>query len=401
MGDSPTNKLRIALFSDSALPIINGVSVSVASLIKELRDQGHSVSLFTSTNSGFVDPDPNTYRFRAIETPWTKAYPLAYPPFFPMLKEFRKNVYDIIHTHTPFTLGFVGLRWAQSHEIPVVSTYHTLYDRYAHYFPLPRRYIRYKIAKHTNFYYNSVDHVITPSRASARWLRRHAVDTPISIIPTGIPPVAFFDRSELRQTHGILPEHRVLLYVGRLAPEKNLDTLLRASAIAMGHDSSLRLLMVGDGPFREDCLSLVRALGIGDKVKLVGFVQREDVNQYYALADLFVFSSISETQGLVVQEAMSYGLPAIAVVGGGASAGIESGLNGFIVKNEALEFSDAIMKVLEDDRLYAELSLGAKRTVKAFSTDAMVEKVVEVYNSVLHRSVVPAPINRHFVHNKP
>lgn len=400
MGDSPTNKLRVALFSDSALPIINGVSVSIDSLIGELRDQGHSVSLFTSSNKGYVDRDPNTYRFPAVETPWTKAYPLAYPPFFPMLKKFRQNEFDVIHTHTPFTVGFVGLRWSQSHDIPIVSTYHTLYDRYAHYIPLPRRYIRYKIAKHTSFYYRSVDHVITPSSASARWLVRHSVETPITIIPTGIPPVTFHDRSELRLTNGIAPQHRVLLYVGRLAPEKNLETLLQAAAIAMTQDSDLRLWLVGDGPHREACLNLVRALGIGDKVRFVGFVPREDVNQYYALADLFVFSSISETQGLVVQEAMSYGLPAVAVIGGGASAGIEDGVNGFIVKNDVQEFSRRIADVLGDDRLYSDLSVGARRTVKEFSTSAMAEKVVAVYRQVIGSEATAQPITSDVVHNR-
>ncbi len=400
MGASPTNKLRIALFSDSALPIINGVSVSVASLIGELRDQGHSVSLFTSANAGHIDADPNTYRFRAVETPWTRAYPLAYPPFFPMLRKFRQNEFDVIHTHTPFTIGFVGLRWAQSHEIPVVSTYHTLYDRYSHYFPLPRRYIRYKIAKHTSFFYSSVNHVITPSSASARWLRRHSVDTPISIIPTGIPPVTFFNRSELRQAHGIAPQHRVLLYVGRLAPEKNLETLLQATAIAMSHDLNLRLWLVGDGPHRDACLNLVRVLGIGDKVRFVGFVQREDVNQYYALADLFVFSSISETQGLVVQEAMSYGLPAVAVIGGGASAGIENGVNGFIVKNDIHEFSRAMSDVMGDDHLYSDLSVGAKRAVRGFSTAAMAEKVVAVYRQVIGLDTSSERTQAEFVQNR-
>lgn len=381
------NKLRIAVFTDSALPILNGVSISVDCLIAELRNAGHSVTLFTAKHFKYRDPDPNTYRFFAMQTPWTRGYPLAFPPFAPMLRQFRKQTYDVIHTHTPFTIGFVGLRWAQSHEIPIVSTYHTLYDRYAHYIPLPRRYIRFKIAKHTSFYYNSVHQVITPSDASAKWLRRHSVKTPITVIPTGIPGTSFYDRSDLRLSLGITPDQKVLLYVGRLAREKNLETLFQAAALAFAEDSRLRLWLVGDGPHREACREQVRSLGIGDRVRFVGFVPREEVDKYYAVSDLFVFASITETQGLVVQEAMSYGLPAVAVTGGGASASIENGINGYVVKNEAYEFADQILGVLEDDISYARLSDGAHRSVRMYSTAAMTEKVVDVYRQAIGASL--------------
>lgn len=385
---NPGNKLRIAVFTDSALPILNGVSISVDSLITELRNAGHNVHLFTAAYFKHRDPDPNTYRFFALQTPWTPGYPLAFPPFAPMLRQFRKHKFDVIHTHTPFTIGFVGLRWAESHGIPIVSTYHTLYDRYAHYIPLPRRYIRFKIAKHTSFYYSSVNQIITPSDASRKWLHRHSVKRPITVIPTGIPGPTFFDRSELRQSLSISPDHRILLYVGRLAREKNLETLFQAAALAFAEDPRLRLWLVGDGPHRDACRDQVRALGIGDRVKFVGFVPREEVDRYYAIADLFVFASITETQGLVVQEAMSYGLPAVAIGGGGASASIETGVNGFIVKNEAFEFADQILAVLEDDLEWARLSEGARKSVRMYSTAHMAEKVVDVYRKAIGETLL-------------
>jgi 1,2-diacylglycerol 3-alpha-glucosyltransferase len=377
-------RLRIAIFSDSALPILNGVSVSIDCLIRELRNAGHSVHLYTAAHWRHKDTDPNTYRFRAIETPWTRGYPLAYPPFLGMLGTFRKHTYDVIHTHTPGTIGFIGLRWGQSHDIPVVATYHTLYDRYAHYIPFfPRRYVRFKIAKHTNFYYNSVDHVITPSRASHRWLLRHSVHTPTSIIPTGIPSRSFLDRAEVRHELGIPPDQKIMVYVGRIAKEKNLPTLLEMAKIVMRHDESVRLWLVGDGPYRQECNQIVRDLNIGDRVRFVGFVPRAEVDRYYAAADLFVFSSITETQGLVVQEAMSYGLPAIAVVGGGASAGIHEDQNGYVVKNEPLAFAETVLKVLEDEQLHARLSEGAARSVRDQGIGAMAEKVTDVYRKVI------------------
>ena len=377
-------RLRIAMFSDSALPVLNGVSVSVDALIRELRDRGHSVHLYAPRISGYRDEDPNIFRARAIRSPWAPEYPLAIPPFYRLLRRFRRHEYDLVHTHTPFALGLTGLRWAESHDLPIVSTYHTLYDRYAHYLAaFPRRYARFRIAKHTNFYYNAVDAVITPTEASLKWLRRHSVQSAVTVIPTGTPRRAFIDRSETRGALGISPDLRIMLYVGRLAREKNLRLLFEMAARAFAVDPSLRLWLVGDGPYRSECAALARSLGIGDRVRFVGFVPRAEVDRYYAAADLFVFSSITETQGLVVQEAMGYGLPAIAVVGGGASDGIRHNENGLVVRNDPDEFARGVLRVFADEPLYASMSAAANRSARGNGLDEMAGGVLEVYEGAI------------------
>lgn len=378
------DRLRIAIFSDSALPILNGVSISINDLINELRNLGHSVHLFTADNPGYKDEHSNVFRFRAMELPIAKDYPLAIPPFYRALKHFRKNDFDIIHTHTPFTIGFVGLRWAESHELPLVSTYHTLYDRYVHYIPIfPRRYLRFRLARHTNFYYNSANQVITPSHIAEKWLRRHSVKTPITVIPTGIPLPRMIQRADARAKFNIPPEHKILLYVGRLAQEKNLDTLFETVAQVFAHDPSVRLWMVGDGPYRQSCASLLRKLGIGDRVRLVGAVPRAEVDEYYAAADLFVFTSISETQGLVVGEANSYGLPAVVADGGGASEGVIPGVNGYIERNDPGALADRILRTFSNEQELLVLSEGARRQSRLNTPQACAEKVVEVYRKAL------------------
>lgn len=380
----PRERLRIAIFSDSALPILNGVSVSIDTLIHGLRDAGHSVHLFTAAAPGYRDPDANTYRTRAFESPWTKGYPLAVPPFIGLLRKFRRHDFDLIHTHTPFTLGFVGLRWAQSHEIPIVSTYHTLYDRYAHYIPyFPRRYVRFKMAKHTSFYYGSVDHVIVPSHAAYRWLRRHSVATPATIIPTSRRIGAELDRIEMRRKLGFAPDQKVLLYVGRLAREKNLTVLFEMAARVFQKDPNARLCLVGDGPYRSECDEMVRQLGIGDRVRFFGFIPREAVDEVYAASDLFVFASVTETQGLVVQEAMAYGLPAVVVAGGGAGEAVENQVDGFIVPNDAHSFADCVLRVLADDEMHARMSQEALKSVRDAGAATMVQSVLNVYHQVL------------------
>ena len=378
--------LRIALFSDSALPILNGVSVSIDALMQELRRQGHSVGLFTSGRRWYRDSDPNIYRFLATKTPWTPDYPLAVPPFYPFLRRFRKFNPDIVHTHTPWTLGLVGMRWAQSHHIPIVSTYHTHYDKYAHYIPfLPKSYTRYRIAKHTNYFYNAVEHVITPSDASSEWLQRHSVKRPISVVPTGTVKTQAFNRDEIRRKHQIQPNAKVLLYVGRIAREKNLQTLFESAAIAIKKNPNTVLVLVGDGPYRNSALDIVRDLGIADRVKFIGFVPRIDVDQFYVMSDLFMFASTTETQGLVVSEAMSYGLPAVVIKGGGASSAIENKVSGIIVGDCKNQLAEAVIQILEDSELYSYLSCNALESSRKYDVTAMTHEIVSVYQSVLKK----------------
>jgi glycosyltransferase involved in cell wall biosynthesis len=382
--------LRIAIFSDSVWPVLNGVSISIDLLVSELRNQGHSVHIFAPRFAGYQETDPNTIRFRALETPWSKGHPIAYPPYWRKLRRFRRQEFDVIHTHTPFMLGFVGLRWAESHDIPIVATYHTLYDRYAHYMSaFPRRYIRFRIAKHTNFYYNSVNQVITPSEIANRWLLRHGVETPISVIPTGTPKRQLIPRAEARQALGIPPDQRILLYVGRLAQEKNLETLLGMAKIVTSQETNSRLWLVGDGPYREECLSIAAKHGIGDKVRFVGSVPRGEVDKFYAASDLFTFASVTETQGLVLNEAMQYGIPAVAVDGGGATEAIISGDNGFATKNDASSLAEQVLTILGDEKLYAHLCAGAERSSKLTTTEIMANRVLKVYEAAITQGRIP------------
>lgn len=384
--------MRIALFSDSILPVINGVSISVDALVQALREQGHSVHIFGPSAGARQDEDPNFIRFPSFRLPNARDVWIARPPFLSTLREFRRHEFDVIHTHTCGPIGFIGLRWAQSHEIPIVSTYHTLYDRYAHYFWfLPRRYVRFKIAKHTHFYYNSVDAVITPSEASERWLRRHSIQKPITVIPTGIKSPTVLPRESVRDQLGISPQFKVCLFVGRIAQEKNMGTLLQAFKLASDQDPDLRLWVVGDGPYRPDCIETVRLLSLGDKVKFTGFVDPSSIGKYYSAADYFLFASQTETQGLVVNEALAYGLPTILVEGGGASAMIENFENGLICSNSAESLGGNLMKVVESESLCAKLSEGARLTARKNGQQSMAQNVATVYESVVKSHLAPPP----------
>lgn len=381
------DRLSIAVFSDSALPVLNGVSISIDQTVTGLRELGHSVHLFTSGYPGHRDDDPNWHRFFALHTFFARDYPLAVPPFYPKLWEFRRHRFDVIHTHTPFTVGMVGLRWAESHGLPIVSTYHTHYDKYTHYIPLfPKAYLRYKISKHLNFYYNQVNHVITPSQASKEWLMRHNVRPQVDVIPTGIPEGAALDRGAVRVELAVREERVVLLYAGRIAVEKNLDMLIRAVALVLKKEPRADFWVVGDGPGREEFRRLAGGLGIGDRVKFFGYVPHAEMGTIYAAADIFVFGSKTETQGLVVSEAMSYGLPAVVVNSGGAAEAVQNGVNGYAVPDNVDVFAATVLDLIGDEGRRRELSRNAVESARRLSIPNMVNRIVDVYRAVLGES---------------
>lgn len=380
----PDRPLNVAVFSDSVLPVLNGVSVSISSLVEALRERGHSVYVYTSRVRGHRDSDPNVRRFLSLYTPWTGAYPLAVPPFYAWFREFRERRFDIVHTHTPFTVGMVGLRWAQSLEIPVVSTYHTRYDKYSHYVPFfPRAYVRYKVAKHTYFYYSSVRRVITPSNATLKWLRVHSVKTPAEVIPTGVPAPRAVDREEARRELGASPDHCVALYCGRVAREKNIELVLHACAGVMADSPNLRLWIVGGGPALDEYAALARDLAIGDRVRFWGAQPRVALDRFYTAADVFAFGSTTETQGLVVAEAMACGLPAVVAAGGGASSAVVDGLTGFVVPNQAEAMTAKLRQLVADPGMRARMGAHGREKASLMTVDKMAERVLGVYREAL------------------
>jgi 1,2-diacylglycerol 3-alpha-glucosyltransferase len=373
--------VNIAIFSDSYLPVLNGVSIAIRSLIGELR-RDHRVYVFAPRFPGHKDEDPDVVRLRATMTPFARGYPLAHPPFGRSRRRFLDLPIDLVHTHTPFTVGLCGLRWAKAPGTPVVSTYHTLYEHYAHYAKLvPRALVRRHIARRTTSYYNRVAHVITPSNVARESLLSHSVTTPITVIPTGIPQPPPVSKADARRQLGIPEDEFALVYAGRLAPEKNLSLLIEAMSVWRERIPRVRLHLVGGGPGRK-------ALEEASKphrgyIVFHGMVPREEVPTYLAAGDLFVFPSVTETQGLVIGEAQTVGLPAVAVDGGGAPEAITEGVDGFVVANDPAAFAAKVVDLAAAPALLAEVGRAAKETSLRWTPAHTVEQVLGVYSEVL------------------
>jgi 1,2-diacylglycerol 3-alpha-glucosyltransferase len=366
--------------------VVNGVSVSMTTLTDELEAQGHEVYIFAPAFPGHEDHNSNVIRFPSVRTWFKRDYPIAIP-FLPGLKRRLRDIgLDVIHTQTPFVLGSLGLKLGRRLGIPVVSTSHTQYAEYVHYFPLaPRNASRAFIIGMLRRYYNRCDAVIVPSEAQARDLRHFGVRPRIHVIPSGNSLDTSRDPQEralIRSRQNIPQDSRVLMYAGRLAREKNLDLLIKAFGLVAEKHPDVYLLIVGSGPYEGECRRLASGLKSKDRLIFVGFVPREPLAKYYSAADLFAFPSMTETQGLVLTEALRAGLPCVAVRAGGSPEMLSEGEDSLLAENSIEDFAEKIDCLLSDLATMERFSATAIENSARFTPAAMAAGVLRVYEEV-------------------
>lgn len=379
--------MRIAFFSESYEPLLNGVAVSIGTLIKELRTLGHEVYVFAPKNGDYDDPGDWVVRVPSVRTWVEPDYPLPVPLSPGLVSALRDISPDVVHTHTPWVLGWVGLRLAKRLHIPVVSTNHTQYQEYAHYIPFaPRKTMRSVIINLMRQYYNQCDGVIVPSDPISKHLLEYGVIKPIHTIPTGISLDTARDedaRSSIRASLNIPLSDKVLLYVGRLAREKNIELLLRSFDLLYKDFSNARLVLVGGGPYAAECRRLASQLSCADRVVFTGAVPRSKIAPYYSIGDLFVFPSTTDTQGLVLGEALQAGLPCVAVNAGGSPVILADGIDSLLAENDAKDFSEKVRKLLNEPNIISEYSRRAVENSSRFSPYNMAASVLSVYESIV------------------
>lgn len=391
-------KLRIGMFSESFSPVRNGVTVSLLTLTRELRALGHYVCIFAPAHSQQPQDETDVVRFPSFVSLFNKDYPLAYP-FWPRIvlsSQFASLQLDIVHTHTPFVLGLTGARLAINHHLPLVSTFHTLYWQYAHYMPLlPEGVTNTLLDLYLPWYYNRCTAIICPSRVTEKALRDIGVNRPITVIPTGIPlppkerlsPSA---QQQARERIGVAEGAPILLYVGRLAPEKNVLWLMEVfKRVAHQHPSAV-LVFVGEGPLRSSLETAAAELGLQERVRFPGPIPRDALDSIYAAADVFCFPSPSETQGLVVGEARAAGLPCVVINAGGAPETVCDGEDGFVVPVEDADaFAQKVLSILSDKALARRMREAARRNACRYTPAQMARRVLDVY--AMARQIAPPP----------
>jgi glycosyltransferase involved in cell wall biosynthesis len=380
--------MKIAFFCDSYIPTRNGVAISASSTARLLREMGHEVVIFAPRYRGYEDRDPNVVRFPASPYYRVRDFPVTWPvlPYisWPGFVRFKQENFDVVHTHSPFILGTVGAHWAQHFEIPVVFTFHTLYHRYIHYSPFPETVSRPYTLRKVRKYCTYCDHIIAPSHAIERLVHRFNPHVPTDVIPTGVELARFRngDREGARKLFGMDANAKVLLYVGRLAPEKNLDFMLSSLEPVLKADPQLRLLLVGGGPLLDALKVLCQELGIENQVIFSGFVDPAKLKDVYAAGDAFVFASRTETQGVCITEAMAAGLPCVVVGAMGAAEALEDGIEGFIVPPHQSRFAAAVRQLMDNDNLRAQMAKAAAARSEEYSLQSSASRIFNVYRSV-------------------
>jgi 1,2-diacylglycerol 3-alpha-glucosyltransferase len=298
---------------------------------------------------------------------------------------FAREKFDIVHSHSPFTLGMLGARWARRHDIPLVFTFHTLYHRYLHYVPAPHTWTRSGVVAWVRYYCGLCDHVLTPSRAVSHIVARLQPHVARSVLPTGIDVARFRsgNRQATRARLGLNENEVALLYVGRMVEEKNLIFLMRALAPLLRCEySHARLLLVGGGPDFDDLQNVAHGLGIGERVVWTGFVDPQNTPDYYAAADVFVFASRTETQGLSIAEALAAGLPGVVVNAMGAAECLTDGEDGYVVAPHEDAFRAATQRLVCDSDLRKQMALAARRKAENLSRERRVDELLAIYQQL-------------------
>ncbi|MCD2257253.1 glycosyltransferase family 4 protein [Agrilactobacillus fermenti] len=306
--------MNIGLFTDTYFPQISGVATSIKTLKNVLEAKGHSVYIFTTTDPK-VDKDetePNVFRFGSVPFVSFTDRRIAVRGLFHALEVAKELDLDIVHTQTEFSMGMIGKFVAKNLKIPCVHTYHTMYEDYLHYVLNGKLLKPAHVKQFTKMYLTHMTAVVAPSDRVLHTLKRYKIKIPISVIPTGID-LTRFSRPvsiDVRSQYGIGARH-LLLSLSRIGQEKKLDVLIKAMPQILAVCPDAYLLIVGDGPAREDLEALVSEMGLQDFVGFAGEIDHEYVNDYYKSADLFVSASDSETQGLTFDEALAAGVKCV------------------------------------------------------------------------------------------
>ena len=383
--------MRIGLFSETYHPYISGVVTSILTLKKALEKMGHEVYVVT------INQEKNKYEYkdRVLKIPGIKAgiYDDVKVATFYSLRstnQIKKWNLDIIHTHTEFSMGIYGRILSKQFNIPLVHTYHTMLEDYVYLvtkglFDKPVK----KILKHfVVFNCNKmVSELIVPTKKTYDLFKnKYNMSRNIHIIPTGIDIKRFdnknFDSKEilnLRKRHNISSNDFVLLSISRVSKEKNIDFLIENQ---LKMKENVKLVIIGDGPYKKDLEKKVNKLNLNNNVIFVGKIEWKDIPLYYQLGDVFVTASKTETQGLTVNEALASSIPVVCINDSSYKSSVFDNVNGMFFKTKK-EYVDKIKLIIEDKNMYKKMCVSAKKSSIDFSEEIFGKKVLSVYESAL------------------
>jgi 1,2-diacylglycerol 3-alpha-glucosyltransferase len=380
--------MKILFISDVYFPRVNGVSTSIETFRRNLHALGHTVDLIAPDYLKVSDDEMGIMRVPARKVPLDPEDRLmSHGWVMKHRDQLREKQYDVIHIQTPFVAHYLGVKLSRLLNIPCVETYHTFFEEYLyHYIPfIPRKIMRFIAKQFSRHQGNSLDGMVVPSSPMLQILKSYGISTQTAVIPTGIEPESFVlgDRTEFRNKYGIAQDRPVLLFVGRVAFEKNIEFLVTVLEAVRRDIANVLFIITGEGPARQSLKHEVIRLGLDANIQFIGYLDRhKELNSCYRAADLFIFSSRTETQGLVLLEAMAQGVPVVSTAELGTRDVLREGLGVHIAQEDVADFAGKVIRVLNDAAMRKGLGDAGREYAQTWSARRQAERLVAFYRSV-------------------
>ena len=388
--------MHILIVSDVYFPRINGVSTAIETHRRGLQKRGIKVTLIAPRYADESD-EKGIIRLPSWKVPGDPEDRIVLPRTMKRAVMTAAKEADLIHIQTPFSAHYAGLAAAHACHIPVVATYHTLFEEYLHLYArhLPESWLR-NLARHiSRSQCNALDATFVPSFAMEKRLREYRISTPLHVLPTGIPLSQFAigersaHRARFRSRYRIPPEQPVALFVGRTAHEKNIRFLIDSLAHARRTTPELLLVVAGEGPALGELQEYAERCGQGDHVRFLGYLDRaRELPDCYAAADFFTFASVTETQGLVLIEAMAVGLPVVALAEMGTCDLLGKERGAIVPRHDVADFGDAMAALAADPQRRAHLGTEAQTLARLWSDEELTDRLAELYRSEIAKRTV-------------
>jgi 1,2-diacylglycerol 3-alpha-glucosyltransferase len=394
--------MKILMISDVYFPRVNGVSTSIRTFAESLRSEGHSVHLIAPQYAQPIESKPSADEARlSADERWItriaarkivfdpEDYLMKWSALVAYIDSLHPGDYDLVHIHTPFVAHYAGLKIAKKLQVPVVETYHTFFEDYMHhYLPWVPRKLAVSIAQWVSRKQcQQVDTVVSPSAQMRDVLQQYGVTTPVAVIPTGLDATRFVpgDGLAFRQKYAIAEQRPLLMFVGRVAHEKNIQFLLEMLSLVIQDHPEVLLVITGEGPAEAMLKKMTRDNGLQQNVMFLGYLDRAvGLNAAYRAADIFVFASKSETQGLVLLEAMAQETPVVAIAELGTASILRQEQGALIAQDDELHFAEQVQTLLIDHQLRERVGKQGKRYVEqVWSSEAQAKKLLECYERLM------------------
>lgn len=388
--------MNIGIFTDCYYPQINGVISSILILREELIKRGHKVTIITVKVPGYKDSSEDVIRINSIPFSKWREFRLAMPFFVQNYKQIKALNLDLIHTHTEFSIGLLGKYIARILNIPLIHTYHTMYEDYTHYL-LPitkgRRLVKKLIIYGSKNYVKKYNAIIAPSYKTKSALERYGVKNDIYIVPTGIDLKKFQHVEtnhpkiqEIRNELSLCPDDLVILSLGRISEEKSIDIIIKQMVDVKKFFQNAKLVIVGDGPYKNKLVQLTESLNLTDNVIFTGRIPWKDVTYYYNMADVFVSASKTETQGLTILEAMASGTPVVVYNDDNVKGVISDKVSGRLFTTKE-ELTECLKQILSDPKKRALYINNANYSIQALSTEHFGENAEKLYYNLISSKI--------------